>query len=191
MYVRGACYSLFVDPDQKIYCALGDFHRVIKQSFANDPNASTIVAGTGTQGSSPTLLSNPRGIFVDSGLSLYVADWGNNRIQLFLAAQLTATTVAGNGAPGTITLNSPGAVVLDADGYLFIADTANNRIVGSGPNGFRCVAGCGGTGSSQLNYSRGLSFDTGGNLYVADSYNNRILKFLLATNSCGTYDHVY
>ena len=55
-------------------------------------------------GSASDRLADPQGIFVDIDFNLYVADNGNNRIQLFLPGQLNATTVAGIGAPGTITL---------------------------------------------------------------------------------------
>ncbi|CAF4342654.1 unnamed protein product, partial [Adineta steineri] len=45
----------------------------------------------------------------------------------------------------------------------FIADYFNNRIVGSGPNGFRCLVGCStvaGSASNQLYYPSSLSFDS-------------------------------
>jgi DNA-binding beta-propeller fold protein YncE len=106
--------------------------------------------------------------------------------------QLNATTVAGNQTAGTITLSCPTGIVLDADGHLFITDFSNNRIVGSGPNGFRCIAGCtgvSGAAADQLYYPRGLSFDSYGNIYVADGYNYRIQKFLLATNAFGKLYH--
>ena len=120
----------------------------------------------------PRDLNSPRGIFVNTNFSLYVADSGNNRIQYFISGQSSGTTVAGNGASGTITLSSPFAVVLDGDGYLFIADTNNNRIVGSGPYGFRCVAGCSrmnGSAPDQLGTPYMLSFDGYGNIYVTDT----------------------
>ncbi len=85
------------------------------------------------------MLYNPNGIFVDNNFNLYVADTGNHRIQFFQSGQLTATTVVGKGAPGTISLYNPTDVLLDADGYLFIVDSGNYRIVGSASNGFRCI----------------------------------------------------
>jgi hypothetical protein len=100
---------------------------------------------------------------------------------------LSATTVAGTGAPGTITLNGPTDVMIDDNGYLYIADYTNARIVGQGPNGFQCVIGCsglGGSSPSQLYESQNLGFDSYGNIYVADSGNNRIQQFLLTNNSC-------
>jgi DNA-binding beta-propeller fold protein YncE len=130
---------------------------------------------------------------VDIKFNLYVADCGNNRIQLFQFDQLNGTTVPIIGTTETITLSCPTGLVLDGDGYLFITDYNNNRIVGSGTNGFRCIAGCtgsNGSASNQLYYPRGLSFDSYGNIYVVDGYNNRIQKFFLATNSCGKWNHI-
>ena len=133
------------------------------------------------------MLNSPRGIFVNTKFNLYVADSGNNRIQLFQYGHFNATTTLGTGAPGTISLDWPLAVVLDADGYLFIADRDHHRIVGANPYGFRCIVGCtgiNGTASNQLNSPRSLAFDSYGNIFVADRDNHRVQKFLLATNFC-------
>ena len=133
------------------------------------------------------MLYYPSGIFVTVTLDLYVADFWNDRIQLFGPGELNATTIVGNGASGTISLYRPRGVVLDADGYLFIVEEWNNRVVGSGPDGFRCIVGCAkiyGSASNELKGPYSLSFDSDGNMLVADSYNNRIQKFLLSSNLC-------
>ena len=188
MFVSEQCNGLFVDVYDSLYCSLRNYHRVTKRTVDSDANTSITVAGNGTMGFSSTTLNNPCGIFVDIDLSLYVADYSNNRVQLFRSGQLNATTVAGSGAPGTISLNGPAKAILDGDGYLFITDHNNFRVVGSGPNGFRCIAGCtetNGSAANQFFRPYDLSFDTYGNLYVTDMYNNRLQKFLLARNSCG------
>ena len=182
------CGGLFVDIYGNLYCSLPLSHKVMKRATNNDANTSVIVAGTGTGGSASNMLWSPYGIFVDIDLSLYVADFDNSRIQLFRAGNLSGAAAAGSGAPGTIALNQPTGVILDGDKYLFISDRSNHRIVGSGPNGFRCIAGCTATfggGANQLYNPYGLSFDSYGNLYVTDPSNNRIQKFILARNSCG------
>jgi DNA-binding beta-propeller fold protein YncE len=144
-----------------------------------------VAAGTDCYGARSNQLQYPCGIFVDRNLNLYVADCGNDRVQLFFSGQVTATTVAGNGAPNTISLNCPTDVLLDADGYLFIADGSNHRIIGSGPNGFRCLVSCSGPGaaSNELNNPTSFSFDTYGNIFVVDRDNNRIQKFNLMPNT--------
>lgn len=183
--VQGRCENFFIDVYANIYCSMNDLHQVTRRLFTDELNVTTIIAGNGTIGSSPDMLSFPRGIFVTRTLNLYVADCRNDRVQLFQSGQRNATTLV---TTGISTLNCPTGIVLDSNGYLFFTDTNGNRIIGSGPTGYRCVAGCNGTagvGLNQLNSPRGLSFDRDGNIYVVDTDENRIQKFILATNSCG------
>jgi hypothetical protein len=188
MFLSGRCNGLSVDVYNSLYCSLWSDHLVLKKSLDSHTNVSTTVAGNGTAGSLSNMFSYPCGIFVDIDLSLYVADFGNDRVQLFRFGQSNGTTVAGTGAPDTVALNRPTQVILDGDDYLFIADQGNSRIVGSGVNGFRCIAGCSGTSGSAVNQlllPYDLSFDSQGNLFVTDAHNNRLQKFILARNSCG------
>jgi streptogramin lyase len=194
MYVNGRCYSLFVDVYNNIYCSLDNFHKVVQKSFYDDANISTIVAGNTVAGNTSYMLNSPRGIFVDLNLNLYVADYANNRIQLFKSSQSNATTVAGSSANGTIALNGPTGITLDADGYLFIVDSASSRIIGSGPDGFRCLVACefiNGPAVNQLDSPSSLSFDNYGNLFVVDTSNSRIQKFFLEINTCGKSDNIF
>ena len=153
-----------------------------------DPtNETTVVAGNGTVGSALNQLHTPRGLFVDHNLNLYVADCDNNRVLRFPRDEVNGVVLAGSGAPGTIDLRGPMSIVLDADGYLFIVEFNNHRIVGSGPNGFRCLVGCSGVSgaaANRLHNPWSLSFDRYGNLFVADYHNSRIQRFSLARNSC-------
>jgi hypothetical protein len=189
MFVPERCVGLFMDIHDSLYCSVIT-HQVRKKLSNVHANMSTVVAGNGIGGNDSYTLMNPHGIFVDIDLNLYVADCRNDRIQLFRFNDLHGRTVAGNGAPGTITLSHPSDVVLDADGYLFIVDFDAHRVVGQGAYGFRCVTACTGVAGAALNqldrpYS--LSFDSYGNLFVTDSSNDRIQKFRLATNSCSKF----
>ena len=184
------CTGLFIDINSNLYCSQDQQHQVLRKSLSDPASAPVIIAGTGCQGSASNMLSTPNGIFVTENLDLYVADWGNDRIQLFRSGELNGTTVAGSGSTGTISLWGPTDVALDADGYLFIVDKKNNRIVGSGPFGFRCLVGCRGFRgalSYQLNSPQSMRFDTGGNIFVTDQYNNRIQKFMLLNNPSGEW----
>ncbi|CAF3964398.1 unnamed protein product, partial [Adineta steineri] len=183
MYTCGQCYSLFVDINNMLYCVMGANHQVVSKSLDTHVNVWSIVAGTGSAGSTSVTLNTPWGIFVDNNLNLYVADTNNNRIQKFASGQLNGTTIA----TGTIVLFGPTSVIFDADGYMFITDCFNQRLIGSGANGFRCIAACSGSAgssSSQLFYPHTISFDSYGNIFVVDQENNRVQKFLLLPNSC-------
>lgn len=193
MNIGGKCFGLFVDINDTLYCSMRDLHQVVAKSLNNVSDILTIVAGMGCIGNTTNKLNLPHGIFVNINFDLYVADCGNNRIQLFQSNQLSGTTVAGEGAINTITLSCPTGIVLDADNYLFIVDSNNNRIVGSGPNGFRCLAGCSPSwcsSSNQLNHPLSLSFDNYGNMFVVDRDNHRIQKFLLSSNSSGKNENI-
>ena len=187
MYINADCYSVFIDINNTLYCCASDINIVVSMPIDDASNKLTLVAGKSCAGSSPDTLKSPDGIFVDINFTLYVADSDNDRIQMFLPGQMNATTVAGSGAPGTIDLHCPTGVVLAGDNYLFIVDAYNHRIVGSGPNGFRCVAGCSNTAGStsdHLRSPRTMAFDSFGNIWVADYENQRVQKFLLEIDSC-------
>ncbi len=183
------CWDIFVDISNMLYCSLGEHHQIIAKSLNYNTNTFLIVAGTGSADTALNTLDNPRGIFVDINFDLYVADCGNNRIQLFHEGKLTGITIAGMGSSNlTITLHCPTGIILDADKYLFIVDSGNHRIVRSGPNGFQCLLACSGSSgsaSNQLNGPWSLSFDSYGNIFVTDQGNSRIQKFVLSTNSNG------
>ena len=191
MSLNTPCYGLFIDISDTLYCSQTNSHQVVKRWLGDVATTLTNVAGTGSYGSASNLLYSPCAIFIDTDFDLYVADSGNNRIQLFELGQTNGITVAGYGSLNTtITLNCPTGVVLDADKYLFIVDSNNHRIVGSGPNGFRCLVGCigsGGGGSNQLFIPWSLSFDSYGNLFVTDQWNSRLQKLFLMKNTCGKY----
>jgi hypothetical protein len=188
MDVKSACWALFVDINDHLYCSMSRYNQVVKRWLNDSIMTPIIVAGTGIQGAASTQLFYPTGIFIDVNLDLYVADCSNNRVQLFQSGQILGVTVAGNkSANPTVSLSCPNGIVLDAQKYLFIVDKYTNRILGSGPNGFRCLVGCHGIGSksSQLNSPVTLSFDRGGNMLVTDNNNHRIQKFEYLENKCG------
>jgi len=180
MNVTSTCYAIFIDIYESLYCSMFNNHRIDKKWS----NGTTIIVA----GSELNTLNHPWGIFVDINFDLYVADSGNNRIQLFRRNQRNGITVAGNGsAKLTIELKYPTGIVLDGDRHLFIVDHGNHRIIGSDENGFRCIFGCSGSGGSRndkLYFPMSMSFDSYGNIYVTDQFNHRIQK-IVKNNICG------
>ena len=189
MSVCDTCYSLFIDIGNTLFCATPHTHQVVAKSLKSSENTMTLF-GTGDCGNTSDMLCLPYGIVVSTDLDLYVADCGNDRIQLFRHKESSATTIVLSGTSGTITLDCPKAIALDADENLFIVDSGNHRIVGSDATGFRCVVGCfgGGSAANKLQSPTSMSFDSYGNLFVSDTNNSRIQKFVLSSNSCGEYN---
>ncbi|CAF1116536.1 unnamed protein product [Adineta ricciae] len=182
MYVNTSCFSLFVDIDEDIYCSLYEEHKVFKIQV-ND-STPTVIAGTGSSGSSTSELNGPMGIFIDANFDFYVADCHNNRIQFYRLGQSQASTVLGKGSSdSTFRLNCPSGIAIDANRYLFVVDSSNHRVVGSGPYGFRCLIGCD-KKQRELKHPRVLSFDSYGNIFISDRDNNRTQKYLFLNESC-------
>jgi uncharacterized protein (TIGR03437 family) len=159
----------------------------------------TTVAGNGTAGftgdngpATGAQLDDPEGLAVDALGSLYVADYGENRIREVSNGRIT--TVAGNGSEGYSGDNGPATgaqlffasgVAVDAAGNLYIADAGNQRIRKVSNGVITTVAGDGTRGysgddipatSTQLAYPSGIAVDSAGNLYIADTGNQRIRK---------------
>ncbi|CAF1366331.1 unnamed protein product [Adineta ricciae] len=187
MNVDAQCMGIFVDINNILYCSASDSHKVFKRALNSSTINATIAAGNGTCSSQTNTICYPHGVFVDNNFTLYIAEYGQDRISRFRKGELNGTALVGSTVPGTFHLSSPMGVVLDGDGYLFIVDQGNDRIVGSGPLGFQCIVGCSGSSGSALNQLQGprsLAFDTYGNLYVSDRENDRIMKYTLFNSSC-------
>ncbi len=190
------CYGLFVDSNNVIYCSLKDKHKVIKNSIT-DKNTWTLRAGDTYSGSNKSPdLDGPFGIFVDINFKLYVADYNQNRIQLFESEQTTGMVVVENTLEfNNRKLSGPTSIALDADNNLYIVDSHNHRVVlfALNPRQHRCVVGCSsnaGSESDSMKIPTAISFDSSGNILVSDTYNNRVLKFQLKTNFYGKF-HKY
>lgn len=186
-----ACYGLFIDLRNTIYCSARNLNEVIKKSLNTDINDSGVAAGNGSCGSALNQLCHPHGIFVDTNFTLYVADTNNSRIQRFSSGNQTGITILSNETVSEIRLRNPTGIVLDADENMFIVDERNLRIIRWKRDGsYSCLVGCPEEQKAAfdpLKYPRSPSFDSYGNIYVADMSNGRIQKFILMSNVCGKY----
>lgn len=180
--------------------------------YAAGSSTGTVVAGgngSGYSGDSgkatAAKLNGPKGVAVDAGGNLYIADTGNNVIRRVDRATQVITTLAGGAsavcalATDTYgdscpalqaTFASPSGVATDANGNLYVSDTGHNLVRSIAPNGYIYLYaggtvcgsatdtygdGCSATQAS-LSAPAGLAVDASSNLYLADSSNNLVRK---------------
>jgi hypothetical protein len=188
-----ACYGLFVDINNTLYCSMKDANKVAKKLLQdiNDPWTDVV---TNEFLWPQEELDQPYGIFVDLNFDLYVADYGNDRVQLFRGGRSdTGSIVSVGDNIKWPRLKGPTNVILDYDKNLYILDTSNHRIIflDSKFEQYRCLIGCNTNNdysSGLLNLPIGISFDRFGNILISDTNNNRVLKFLLETPFNGKFN---
>ncbi|CAF4502228.1 unnamed protein product [Rotaria sp. Silwood2] len=94
-------------------------------------NGTTVAGGHG-KGSALNQLNDPRGIFVDDDMTIFIADWGNHRIMSWKVGAMIGQVVAGGNGPGDgmHQLNHPFDVIVDKrNDSLIISDNNNRRVV--------------------------------------------------------------
>jgi len=123
----------------------------------------------------------PFAISVAPNGDVYVADLGNDRIQVFDANGVFKLKFGTSGA-GDGQMSTPNGVAVDLSGNVYVADTGNNRIQKFDKDGnFLAKIGTKGNGIGQFSNLHGLAFDNdAGLLYVADTGNHRVQVFRLA-----------
>jgi sugar lactone lactonase YvrE len=132
-----APFGIGVGPDGDVYAtevaaATDRFGNVIEAPDAlhcvqRFSPAGQQVTRWGTKGSLPGQLYEPRGIVVDGAGRIYVADFGNDRIEQFSADGSFQRSV-GPAVQHGLRLHGPAALALDGQGSIYVADWFNSRI---------------------------------------------------------------
>ena len=161
------------------------------------PNG-TFAFAFGASGSGEGNFSAPTGIFMSAErrtiprvypAQLYVADTGNDRIQVFWPNGTFARSVGTSGSgPGQ--LSAPADVEVDWRSMIVVADTGNDRIQIYWYNGTLAHSlGSSGNGTGQFDGPRSVIADRHSNraLLVADEGNDRIQRFWY--RALGLYDY--
>ena len=156
-----------VDSDNNILVVDWNNHRI--QKFTSDGQFLTAV---GTHGNSPLQFYHPRGITVNSNNNkVYVADEGNNRVQV-LDSNLTFSSTFGEKGSGERQFEGPWDVACDRSGNMYVADARNHRIqVFTAEGEFLRMFGRHGKGRGELVYPRGVTADANDLVYISDSNN--------------------
>jgi DNA-binding beta-propeller fold protein YncE len=118
-----------------IYIADRYNHRIQRWKLPMNGSAAATtgvtVAGGNGSGSGMNQLNKPQGVYVSRKTgNVYIADTGNNRIQLWAVNATEGVTIAGGSyGTGPNGFNGPTGVALDvSETYLYVADQANHRV---------------------------------------------------------------
>ena len=140
----------------------------------------------GTSGSGKGELDTPGGMAIATNGDLYIAGFGNHRVQQLEADGRYVRQWGHTGKAGTFgdKLSYPTDVALSPEGKLFIADGYNDRILAFGSNGEMTHKWGGpfamnifGPFNSWFATVTGISIGPSGHVFVADFYNDRVQKF--------------
>jgi len=181
--------------------------------LSNDPPADIVVGQANFTSSvtavTQTGLNSPAFATVGPDDTLWVADYGNNRVLRF--ASITTKPLVGASADGVLGqtlfttngtsatasgLASPAQLFPDTTGRLWVADYNHNRVLrfdnaASLGNGAAATVALGqpdlttittGLSSTKMNGPAGVYFDASGNLWVAERGNKRVLRFAAAAS---------
>jgi RHS repeat-associated protein len=132
----------------------------------------------GKEGTTSGRFVEPKSIAVDGSSDVWVADSGNNRLQVFSENGKHIKNVSKLGTnPGEV--KHPQGITFDAKGNLWVADTGNNRLEEwSSTGAFKEVfAGIPEVPGSLLKEPEGVAIDAEGNAFIADTGDHRIVKY--------------
>jgi DNA-binding beta-propeller fold protein YncE len=89
-----------------------------------------VVAGGQGQGNSLRQLSYPQGVVVDQLGTVYVADFGNDRIMRWMKEATQGNIIVGENGRGKQSnqLNYPIGLSFDRHGNLYVVDNGNDRV---------------------------------------------------------------
>lgn len=170
----GLPLGIAADSAGYVYVADASNHRIMKRS--TDSPSMLYETKWGALGTGDGFFNSPSGVaagMVSNSVKVFVADTGNNRIQVFSANGLP------EGKWGAGVLNAPRGCSLDPTGsFVYVADTGNSRILKFSTGGTLQKAwGSYGSNPGQFKSPWGVATDADGNVYVADTDNHRIQVF--------------
>ncbi len=180
----GSCNDGAIDKDVLYAFVVDPTNNKVKKFYG-----TTLIKTWGTWGSGNGQFKYPSGIayYYNSSTgsqSIYVSDYGNNRIQRF---NVNGAYISQWGNYGTSNgqFNSPQDVACDAAGNVFVADTGNYRIQKFSPTGtWIATFGSYGQGNGQFGNGDNESGPTGiaidpaqGHVWATDPGNNRFQRW--------------
>jgi len=203
--------GITIDPSGFLFFDDHTAHTIYRLAFRD--HSLEIVAGTGRKGfkgdggtAKEAEFRFPDGIARDETGDLFIADYGNCRIQRIDGRTGIITTVAGTEEDGSTCdqqpdgwqpLDEPTDVGMDRTGYIYFVQPWRQRVqrvevstgskttvAGNGESGF---SGDGGPATgARLHCPWGIAVDKQGNIYISDSQNNRVRVVDVRTGKIST-----
>lgn len=202
---------LFDNRNGKIWVADRGNHRVLRFSstnaYINGGDAELVIGQpdftTNTSGLSATKMNNPICVVIDGNGTLWVSEYGNNRVTRWddpdnLVNGDTADGVLGqpdfvtnSAATSQNKFSGPAGIFVEANGTLWVSNFNIHRLLrfqnaATLPNGSNAdlvigqpdfVTGTAGLSATKMNNTNGVYVDWLGNLWVSEYTNRRVLKF--------------
>jgi sugar lactone lactonase YvrE len=202
---------LFDSRNGKIWVADRGNHRVLRFSstnaYINGGDAELVIGQpdftTNTSGLSATKMNNPICVVIDGNGTLWVSEYGNNRVTRWddpdnLVNGDTADGVLGqpdfvtnSAATAQNKFSGPAGIFVEANGTLWVSNFNIHRLLrfqnaATLPNGSNAdlvigqpdfVTGTAGLSATKMNNTNGVYVDWLGNLWVSEYTNRRVLKF--------------
>jgi PKD repeat protein/sugar lactone lactonase YvrE len=201
----GSPNSIAFDSQGNIYVSdgsdwwTGDVGNQRIQVFNPDGSYKYTLGTTGSSGTGNYQFHGPAHIAIYND-SLYVADRGNHRVQVYqisFSPAFAVTYVATMGQTGVAGsdnahFNNPSGVAVDAS-YIYVADTFNHRVQVFNRTTRQYVATIGTYGSANGQFDQPYDVAVGGSgyLYVADFWNSRVQQFSYAGGTAWNWRRTY
>ncbi len=165
---------IYRNPEVRIYAFSPIFRWAASSPWVEESKPEAVAAISGDDRPAPLpagKLREPRGIAVDRAGNVWVANFGNNRIDVF-DANLGFLRAFGKRGEGPGEFRDPCGIAIAPNGEVFVADTWNQRVqVFDGEGKFLRQW------SGDFYGPRGIAVGPYGSVYVADTGNGRIAKF--------------
>lgn len=115
------------------YVADRENHRVMRWPLtATSGDNGDVVAGGNGYGSGADELKHPESIGVDASGAVYISDYGNNRLQIWLPGDSVGSTRVGGVSVGrgdsAWQVSNPEGLFIAGDGSMYCVDRGNNRV---------------------------------------------------------------
>jgi hypothetical protein len=138
----------------------------------------------GSNGSGNGQFQAPTAVAVGPTGTVYVTDFGNNRVEAFGSSGAFESSFGSEGS-GNGQLIGPAGIAVNSTGTVFVADSDNNRIeVFNSAGNYQSSFGSEGSGNGQFGIPEKVAVGPTGTVNVADRNNNRIEVF----SSAGVFE---